>query len=253
MIAKIDYSTFKDMSFTQGVDTQKMVLTAGVNGGSPKECPVMITCAVSELDDVLSKVANNVNVVGYYLTGECDVNKVREILGVHNVERPLNVLLPYVFRTENDSALESACAYMLNEPVLSKHVHILIHLPEGYSNMEYVKGMCTKFSNVRFTGGMLLALEGCKLGVIENDDLPRKVADAKLPLVYEGEQSVDIVTNYLDMENISWTNSKGVSAKTKESTDKPTKEKAVKPKKESKPTKKSVIANKFAIVDDDEF
>ena len=249
MIAKINYSTFKDMSLTQGVNTQQMVLTAGYEGSSAKECPVMIVCTCEELADVFDKVNKNSNVVGYYVSGSVDFNKLVEILTKYDTERCLNVIVPYKFNGEHDRGLVDGLKYFESVPMLNKHLKTLVQLPEGYSDMKYVKDMCTKYRNIRYTGGMLLGLDGCNIGVIENDDLPKKIPDNRLPIVYENDQCVDVMVDYLDMENISWDNGKVK----KEATVKEPKAKEPKPKKENKPAKKTIIASKFSVADDDEF
>lgn len=260
MIAKIDYSVLK--SLTAQYDASKMTLSATIEGYPVKECPLMLVCTSMEFTDAVKTFSSNTNIVGYMITDGVDFVKLK--IDLQGVSNKLNVLIVYKYLSEDTTALEQALTYIQSNETLCKHVNVLVKLPDDYTNMMFVKQMCDKYTNVRFTGGTLLALCGCKIGAIENEDLPKKIADSKIPVIYEGDQSVDLVVPYLEMIEITWANkgSKVVKPKTvtvDSEDDAIVKEKKTKtpktPKepKEVKPTKKSVIASKFAVADDDEF
>lgn len=61
-------------------------------------------------------------------------------------------------------------------------VRVVFELPKGFNNMKFIHDESKKYPNIRFEGGNLIRLAGCKIGAIGVDDIPRKIALSRLKL-----------------------------------------------------------------------
>lgn len=65
-------------------------------------------------------------------------------------------------------------------------VIVSIKTPADYCDMKMVETLCMQYPNIRFCGGKFLRLPTCRVGCIQKEDLPKPVAESKIPYYTEG-------------------------------------------------------------------
>lgn len=66
------------------------------------------------------------------------------------------------------------------------HIRVIAKVEPEYCNMRKIEEYSIKYSNLRFCGGNLIRLDGCSIGCITTNDVFKKVADNRLPIVTSG-------------------------------------------------------------------
>ena len=65
-------------------------------------------------------------------------------------------------------------------------VIVSIKTPEDFCDMRIVENLSLQFPNIRFCGGKFLRLPTCRIGCIQQEDLPKSVVESKVPYYTEG-------------------------------------------------------------------
>jgi hypothetical protein len=65
-------------------------------------------------------------------------------------------------------------------------VVVSIKTPNDFCDMRLVETLSKKYDNIRFCGGKFLRLPTCRIGCIQQEDLPKSVVESKLPYYTEG-------------------------------------------------------------------
>lgn len=120
----------------------------------------------------------------------------------------------------------------------------MCELPEDFNDMKFVYDMCIKYPSVRFCGGYLFRLEGCRIGYCAKDTLDENINVKSEKYIASGDgcifQYVDLDTVELELKQPSMKSKK----KSSKSIKAPSVAKATKPKSESKkPSMKQVMGN----------
>ena len=76
-------------------------------------------------------------------------------------------------------------------------VIVSIKTPSNYCDMRMIENLSMQFPNIRFCGGKFLRLPGCRIGCIQKEDLPKQVAESKVPYYTEG-CACAIITKHID-------------------------------------------------------
>ena len=78
-------------------------------------------------------------------------------------------------------------------------VRVVIYTPEDFSDMKFIFEMSKKYPNLRFSGGKFLRLEGCNIGCITKEDIPKKVAESKIDYFTKG---CSCIIKTVDIEDV---------------------------------------------------
>lgn len=87
---------------------------------------------------------------------------------------------------------------------VDERVRIVFKLPDNYSDMKMISQYSQKYTNISFTGGHLLRLEGCKIGHIWQGDIPKKVNENHIPLVSQGNDSIMKIIPFEEVEGVEF-------------------------------------------------
>jgi hypothetical protein len=127
---------------------------------------------------------------------------VVEHMGTHNklsslsseIFRGAYTILTHELSTVTEEEVEKAVA---STPA---GVACMCKLPDDFCDMRFIRAMCDKFLNLRFCGGYLFRLDGCRLGYIAKDTLSDaiNVKTDKLIATNSG-----CIMNYVDYEAVS--------------------------------------------------
>jgi hypothetical protein len=87
-------------------------------------------------------------------------------------------------------------------------VRVVFELPETYSDMKTILEYSLKYANISFDGGNFIRLDGCKLGAVRASDLPKKVAESRIPLTTKGSASIYQTLYIDDLDTVEFYESK---------------------------------------------
>lgn len=65
-------------------------------------------------------------------------------------------------------------------------VIVSIKTPSDFCDMRVIENLSLQFPNIRFCGGKFLRLPNCKIGCIQKEDLPYKMAESQVTYYTEG-------------------------------------------------------------------
>lgn len=117
------------------------------------------------LDDAIEAYRGDNNIVALDYVGNLD------ILHEYNRARLQGIYMVREFEF-GDNITEEDIVDMINR--VPAEVTVLVKLSETYKDMRFVQTMCKKYRNLRFSGGILFALEGCRLGCCSKDILTER-------------------------------------------------------------------------------
>lgn len=80
-------------------------------------------------------------------------------------------------------------------------VRVVVEYPEGYTDMRAVRDLVKSEPRVRVCGGYFCRLEGCNIGCITEDDIPKKISDTKKLYVTKGCGCVQLTVDLEDLDN----------------------------------------------------
>lgn len=183
------------------------------NGEGEKPDKVSLNIIVYNGDtSILSSISSNVKCITYI--GDVDFT---------GIEIPVN----RVFREI------SIDEYLSNEDSISAidNVIILVRVPDNYSNMRVLKGICEKNSSVRIIGGNLLQIDGVRIGRYD-------IGKDKGSIIYNGLYDPFLELSLSEIDNV-----KDVIRKAKKKLSKA--EDDSKPRKEKKSVKRLDVLKTF--------
>lgn len=125
---------------------------------------------------------------------------------------------------------------------LPQTIRVVFKLNEDFKDMRFVHSESQKYPNIRFEGGNLVRLAGCKIGAIDPADIPKKIAVSRIDLTPSPQNSAVMAYIHIDdVDTIEFYPFKDVQPKSsrvsKVKTPKTPKEKTSKSSKTSKPKK----------------
>ena len=213
MIVKMKYEDVKGNTLKVFMDDKKV----------PAYMRVSVTS--DNISEALTKYGNARNVVAFDYTGD--------IQTLNNLDLYCSVPVCVKFELEDvDSTIDD-----IMESITNSKVRVIIKLPESFCNMQAIEQYSEKYSNVHFCGGHFLRLEGCRIGCIGVEDIPKKVHPKKIKLECKGCACVYETVDINEFDNVEFTDEiipvKNISVKS----DKP---KATKSKSSNSKSKKVV-------------
>lgn len=160
MLLNIDFSSVENTGVKGEVDGKKVNFYMVIN--------------VSERNiiEAQSKYGNSKGVVAFNYTGNPDFLQGNAQLAEITKPLLLNVALEQIGIIEIQQT-------MIKYP---QNVRVVFQLPSDFSNMQFIYSESKKYPNIRFEGGRLLRLGGCKIGSVDIEDIPRKIAVSRLKL-----------------------------------------------------------------------
>ena len=81
-------------------------------------------------------------------------------------------------------------------------VIVSIRTPEDFSDMRLVDNLSKQYANIRFCGGKFLRLPSCRIGCIQREEIPSKIADSKISYYTEGCACAMVTMNIEDVEGV---------------------------------------------------
>lgn len=125
---------------------------------------------------------------------------------------------------------------------LPQSIRVVFKLHEDFNDMRFVYSESQKYPNIRFEGGHLVRLAGCKIGAIDPNDIPKKIAVNRIDLTPSPQNSAVMPYIHIDdVDTIEFYQFKDAQTKTprasKVKTPKTPKEKSSKSTGASKPKK----------------
>lgn len=83
-------------------------------------------------------------------------------------------------------------------------VRVVFELPESYSDMKTIMEYSKKYPNISFEGGTFIRLAGCNLGAVRASDIPKKIAESRIPLTMKGNASIYPVVYIDDLDAVEF-------------------------------------------------
>lgn len=132
--------------------------------------------------DAVERFSFTKGVVAFNFVGNPTFLQTESI--VRTVEKPILLRIPL----ENVNTIDIQQT-MIQYPT---NVRIVFVLPKDFKDMRLIYNESQKYANIRFEGGKLIRLIGCKIGAIGVEDIPRKVVLSRVSLtpVGQGDYSV---------------------------------------------------------------
>lgn len=126
---------------------------------------------------------------------------------------------------------------------LPSTVRVVFKLSDEFKDMRFIHSESQKYPNIRFEGGHLVRLAGCKIGAIDPADIPKKIAVSRIDLTPSPQNSAVMAYIHIDdVDTIEFYQYKDVQPKAprtpKVKTEKTPKDKTPKASKTTKPKKK---------------
>lgn len=121
--------------------------------------------------------------------------------------------LEYLKLVDLQSSKPVFCRFPLSEIVVDSFdwvlsapegLRVVIDTPADYSDMRAIKFLCEKYGNLYFAGGKFFRLEGCRLGAIQREDLPRKINEMHISLLTSGEGSVYPIVTLSELDSFTF-------------------------------------------------
>lgn len=198
------------------------VTSTGVRGEvDGKKVNFFMRVEVDELNiqEALTKFKGNKWVVSLEYTGE------------PSFLRTLDLGSALVIVTKQVEAIDMNVDFIMNE--IDPRVRLVLELPESYSDMKAIFEYSQKYPNIRFDGGSFIRLEGCHIGALGKEDVPKKISDSRIPLTTQGYASVlpTVLIDEADLIEFYDAKTSSVEKKGRKQSDK-SKSKSSKPKKQ---------------------
>lgn len=217
MLLNVNYSEVKDTGAKGEVDGKKVNFFMVVNVDE------------SNLAEAVDRLGTSKGVAAFRYTGAPEFLQDSPL--VRTVEKPL--ILPLTLGVVNMIDIQQT---MIQYP---QNVRVVFTLPKEFTDMRFVHDESKKYPNIRFEGGNLLRLAGCKIGAVGVEDIPRKISMSRLKLTpaESGEFSAMRVIDRDDVDFVDFYAYREVKPKAPKApkVSKPKVAKTVKEKSESKP------------------
>lgn len=166
IFAKVCYETalkFKGKGVTTKIDKKK------------HQVYFKVYCDDTDIQDALNLARISSNIVMLEYQGDLSLLHQYDTGGVY-----LGVVHDFGM-----DITEADIAALLTE--LPANVILIVRVPLEFSNMQFIQDICTKYSNVRFCGGTIFCLEGCKVGCCGRDILEgKKIKVGNDTMMYQG-------------------------------------------------------------------
>ena len=81
-------------------------------------------------------------------------------------------------------------------------VIVSIKTPEDFCDMRIIESLSKKYPNIRFCGGKFLRLPTCRIGCIQRNEIPAKIADSKISYYTEGCACAMVTMDIKDVEGV---------------------------------------------------
>lgn len=126
----------------------------------------------SNIAEAVSRFRGNKYLAALDYEGDLAVLRTLDLSGV-----------PVMVVKEVDS-LDDTLDFLFSE--VDSHVRVVLKLPSTFTDMQAVYNYSQRYENVRFCGGTLLRLEGCKVGCFGLEDLTKRFSNSRLSVIAEG-------------------------------------------------------------------
>ncbi len=156
----------------------------------------------STLDEALDKFGKTKTVVGFDYEGTADF--------LYGKELPEN----RIFVTKQVEDLGPSVDFVVK--AYPSGVRVILQVPEDFTDMRAVMGVCSRYANVRVDGGSLLRLPGVRIGAVDQEDFVKKIAESRVPLVSSGDAGIMASVDISDVDNLEFYEGKISEKKTKE-------------------------------------
>lgn len=161
MIVKMKYEDLKGNTLRVGVDDKKVLAY------------MRVALTSENVVEAISKYGSAKNVVAFDYVGD--------IQTLNTLELGTNPICVKYSLDDVDSTIDDIMTSINNDKI-----RVIIKLPETYCDMQKIEEYSKKYENIRFCGGHFLRLEGCKLGCVGVEDIPKKVHPNKIKLECKG-------------------------------------------------------------------
>lgn len=124
-------------------------------------------------------------------------------------------------------------------------VTVVLQFPQTFQNMQKVKHYCDKYPNLRVDGGHFIRLEGCRVGLVGEESIPKKIPQSRIPLVTKGSATLTPIYPIEDVGEVEFYKGTQAQDKTKSRKKEPTgekKERTPQPKKKKKKALASLVS-----------
>ena len=108
--------------------------------------------------------------------------------------------IPVIITKEFTEVNELSIAFFMTK--VPDWVIVSIRTPEDFSDMRLVDNLSKQYSNIRFCGGKFLRLPSCRIGCIQREEIPSKIADSKISYYTEGGACAMVTMNIEDVEGV---------------------------------------------------
>jgi hypothetical protein len=108
--------------------------------------------------------------------------------------------IPVIITKEFTEINELSIAFFMTK--VPDWVIVSIRTPEDFSDMRLVDNLSKQYSNIRFCGGKFLRLPSCRIGCIQREEIPSKIADSKISYYTEGCACAMVTMNIEDVEGV---------------------------------------------------
>lgn len=108
--------------------------------------------------------------------------------------------IPVIITKEFTEINELSIAFFMTK--VPDWVIVSIKTPEDFSDMRLVDNLSKQYSNIRFCGGKFLRLPSCRIGCIQREEIPSKIADSKTSYYTEGCACAMVTMNIEDVEGV---------------------------------------------------
>ena len=161
MLLNVNYSEVRDTGAKGEVDGKKVNFFMVINVDE------------SNIAEAVDRFGSSKGVVAFKFTGAPEF--LQDSTLIRSVEKP--IILSIELAEVNIIDIQQT---MIKYP---QNVRVVFTLPKEFINMRFVHDESKKYPNIRFEGGNLLRLAGCKIGAIGVEDIPRKIPLSRLKLV----------------------------------------------------------------------
>lgn len=108
--------------------------------------------------------------------------------------------IPVIITKEFTEVNELSIAFFMTK--VPDWVIVSIKTPEDFSDMRLVDNLSKQYANIRFCGGKFLRLPSCRIGCIQREEIPSKIADSKISYYTEGCACAMVTMNIEDVEGV---------------------------------------------------
>ncbi len=149
-------SIIVDLDYTEAQQYAGRGLSAKYNGKKHRVY-IKLRCDDTNIKDGVSFASRDKGV----LLVEYQAHQLGVVSGLE-IPSNVNVVIRQDFGNNIEEAGVSAFASQAVDGM-----ECVIHLPDDFDDIRFVYDMCMKYSNIRFLGGNLFRLDGCRLGYFD--------------------------------------------------------------------------------------